>query len=241
MDLATACRPLIAAHRGAWGPEPRNSLAAFRRAMGLGVEMIELDVRTICDGRPVVVHDPEVSGFPVDGLDWGDLAALDPSVPLLEEVLRLCAGRVLLDIEIKVEGAEEAVLDLIRRHPPGGFVVSSFLPGALAGVRRRDARFVTGLVADTGEAEALAAFCRFEGHAALFMHHSILPSPGRCAGVDLYAWTVNGVENLGAALGRGDLAGILTDEPGPAMALRASLPQTRYNEAIVMNMSPGTT
>ncbi len=50
----------IYAHRGASAEFPENTLAAFRRALELAVEAIELDVHLSADGVPVVIHDQTV-------------------------------------------------------------------------------------------------------------------------------------------------------------------------------------
>jgi glycerophosphoryl diester phosphodiesterase len=51
-------RPQIIAHRGASGEAPENTLAAFRRALAIGVDAVELDVHLSADGEPVIIHDP---------------------------------------------------------------------------------------------------------------------------------------------------------------------------------------
>jgi len=48
---------LVIAHRGASFERPENTLAAFERAIELGVEWIELDVHADTGGRLVVTHD----------------------------------------------------------------------------------------------------------------------------------------------------------------------------------------
>lgn len=50
-------RPVIG-HRGAAAHVPENTLESFRRALELGAEAIELDIRRSADGEPVVFHDP---------------------------------------------------------------------------------------------------------------------------------------------------------------------------------------
>ena len=50
-------QPLIIAHRGASAEAPENTLAAFRRAIELGADGVEFDVRLAADGVPVVIHD----------------------------------------------------------------------------------------------------------------------------------------------------------------------------------------
>lgn len=45
-------------HRGARGLAPENTLAAFERALAVGVDTLELDVGVTADGVVVVSHDP---------------------------------------------------------------------------------------------------------------------------------------------------------------------------------------
>lgn len=45
-------------HRGARGLAPENTLAAFERAMAIGVTTLELDIGLTSDGVPVISHDP---------------------------------------------------------------------------------------------------------------------------------------------------------------------------------------
>jgi glycerophosphoryl diester phosphodiesterase len=48
-------------HRGARGLAPENTLAAFARALSLGVTTLELDLGVTADGVVVVTHDPELN------------------------------------------------------------------------------------------------------------------------------------------------------------------------------------
>ena len=50
--------PLLYAHRGASSELPENSTLAFRRALELGADVIELDLHATRDGVFVVSHDP---------------------------------------------------------------------------------------------------------------------------------------------------------------------------------------
>ncbi len=50
----------ICAHRGASDSHPENTLAAFARAVELGCEMIEFDLRVSADSEVVVMHDSRV-------------------------------------------------------------------------------------------------------------------------------------------------------------------------------------
>ncbi|HWP45011.1 MAG TPA: glycerophosphodiester phosphodiesterase family protein [Blastocatellia bacterium] len=54
-------KPLIIAHRGASGLAPENTLSAFKLAVALGSEGVEMDVQLTADGRAVVIHDTRVN------------------------------------------------------------------------------------------------------------------------------------------------------------------------------------
>ena len=59
--LGLAVAPALAfdlqGHRGARGLAPENTLAAFERALAVGVSTLELDVTLSAEGVPVVTHD----------------------------------------------------------------------------------------------------------------------------------------------------------------------------------------
>ncbi len=54
-------RPIAIGHRGAGGERPENTLASFERALAVGAQILETDVRRTRDGEVVVLHDAEVS------------------------------------------------------------------------------------------------------------------------------------------------------------------------------------
>jgi len=73
---------LIIAHRGASGLAPENTLAAFKLAIALGVDGVEMDVQLSADGEPVIMHDLRVNrttdgAGPVHALRTEELRRLD--------------------------------------------------------------------------------------------------------------------------------------------------------------------
>src|SRR5688500_14404877 len=85
-------------HRGAAGTESENTLRSFRRAIELGVDMIEFDVQATRDDHLVVLHDKRVDRTTsgrglISELTIDEVRALDAGhgerVPLLSEVLEL--------------------------------------------------------------------------------------------------------------------------------------------------------
>src|SRR5579884_3255988 len=106
------------AHRGGAALAPQNTLAAFRNALKLPIDTIELDVQMSRDGHVIVFHDNTVekltdgSGNILD-LDFAYLRNLNAAahfpggwpepqqIPTLREVLDLAKGHVGVYIEIK--------------------------------------------------------------------------------------------------------------------------------------------
>ncbi|MCI0546798.1 MAG: hypothetical protein L0027_05890 [Candidatus Rokubacteria bacterium] len=130
---------LVAAHRGGALLWPENSLLAFRNAVGLGVEYLELDVHLSRDGELVVIHDPTLdrtttghgpvreqtlAALRALRLRDGGGALIAEAVPTLDEVVALAAGsgrRLLLEIKVddrrqRYPGIEEKVVALLDRH-----------------------------------------------------------------------------------------------------------------------------
>ena len=83
-------------HRGARGLAPENTLAAFRRALEIGVTTIETDVAVTKDGVPVISHDPRLNPDLVRDESGQWLAAQGPSIHslTLDELRRYRLGRI---------------------------------------------------------------------------------------------------------------------------------------------------
>jgi glycerophosphoryl diester phosphodiesterase len=100
-----AYRPLSVAHRGHSIAYPENTLEAYRKAIELGVEMIECDVNITKDGTLVMMHDPTLDRTTtgngrVSASSWDEIRGLDAGgkfkpefagvrVPSTEETLLL--------------------------------------------------------------------------------------------------------------------------------------------------------
>jgi glycerophosphoryl diester phosphodiesterase len=83
-------------HRGARGLAPENTLAAFRRALGLGVTTLELDTGITRDGAVVVGHDERLNpDFTRDAAGrWIDAPGPALFALTLAEVRRYDVGRL---------------------------------------------------------------------------------------------------------------------------------------------------
>lgn len=119
-------RPLVMAHRGGAGLWPENTIYAFQRALKMGVQVLEMDMRATADNQLVIIHDSTVDrttegSGPVASMTLEELKRLDAGyywspdagrsfplrgrglrVPSLSEILMAFAG-VRLNIDIKQE------------------------------------------------------------------------------------------------------------------------------------------
>ena len=88
-------------HRGTRGLMPENTLAAFNRAIAIGVTTLETDIAVTRDGVLVISHDPFLNPDVVRGPDGRWLAAKGPPIHALTlaELQRYDIGR--LDPESK--------------------------------------------------------------------------------------------------------------------------------------------
>lgn len=227
----TPARPLVVAHRGAWGEASQNSLAALETAIGLGCDVVELDVRVTRDRRLVALHDARAGGVGgplVAGLDLAELRERVPagSAPELEAFVELAAGRVGLDVELKVDSGVSAVLAVLsRRLPPSGYVVTSFLDGALAAVRDLAPETRTGLLVGPGR-RARRLERRLEATRPTFLApHAALARGGLLAwaaerGLGSWVWTVNDRRALRTLVADPRVAAVITDRPARALQTR---------------------
>jgi glycerophosphoryl diester phosphodiesterase len=127
---------MIIGHRGAAGYEPENTLLSFKKAMEIGVDWIEFDLRRSADGHIVVIHDDTVDRTTnghgkVSDMTLEELKKLDAGkgqkIPTFQEVIDLAKGHVKMIPEIKQEGIEWEVLDIIDRNQiVNDCIVSSF-------------------------------------------------------------------------------------------------------------------
>ncbi len=219
-------RALVVAHRGAWDPAPQNSLAAVRRAIELGCDAIEIDVRRTGDGRLVVVHDSAVRRRAVRRLTHDEVQArMAPGqAPLLRDLLDAAAGRLLVDVELKEDGYVEEAMALVADHlPPDSYVVTSFLARVLAQVKGQRPETRTGLLVAPGAARQAARRVRRIGADFLAPHLSLVRTGivdwAAAEGMAAWVWTVNDEHAIRALGADPRVAALITDRPVRAIAL----------------------
>ncbi len=128
-----AHRPVqISCHRGANRYAPENTLPAFDKAIQLGVDYVEFDIRRSRDGRFFILHDGSLNRTtdatgPLSALDAAQILRIDAGtkfglpfrstrIPTLDQTLDLLAGRVQLYVDAKDIPPEDLARVLTQRN-----------------------------------------------------------------------------------------------------------------------------
>ena len=215
-------------------------MAAFRRAMELGADAIELDVRLARDGTPVVIHDATLDRTttargPVASRTAGELAGIRVGdtigVPSLEQVLREIALPILL--EVKESEAQEAIAGvLLKVDAAPRTVVASAHDEALDAFRRPP--FLVGASARDILRLWLAPLrgvpeLRCTAYSVPWRHRGVLPVPTRtfvknahALGASVHVWTIDDPA-LACHLWARGANGIVTNDPGGLLASRVQM------------------
>jgi glycerophosphoryl diester phosphodiesterase len=225
-------RPSVIAHRGASGYEYENSRAAFRRAVMLDADGVELDVHATRDGAIVVHHDAEIPGFgPIALLSRAEARQVrirnGEPLPLLSEILDLVGDRdVYVEIKSLPETHDEELLAVLDRGPaPARYSLHSFDHRIIRrlGSCRPEAR--RGILLSAYLADPVAAM-RGVGATTLWQEWQQvdrdLVTRVHEAGFTIIAWTVNEIGDLErmARLGVDGLCGNYPDRIRVAIATR---------------------
>ena len=219
-------------HKGADLIAPGNTFASFDAALAAGVDMIEFDVlRAQTGGELVLAH------------DWVDAASREPHT--LEEALAYLASESFagldLDLDLKLPGYEERVLDALREHrllnralistqyEDSLALLRSAAPGVRLGwsvpklkrdpFRSRAMRLpaFVGLQAFRAVLPARAARAVRAGRCDALMVHWRLVTPRLVravlgSGGEIYVWTVDELPRLRALEALG-VTGVITNDP----------------------------
>ena len=140
MSGPDAAKFLCIGHRGAAAHEPENTLRSIRRALELGADGVEIDVRLI-DGELIVFHDDRLDRTTngrgkIARQQFAHLRTLDAGkgerIPTLREVFETVDRRAFINVELKGRRTAAPVQSLIGefldRHgwDAEHFLVSSF-------------------------------------------------------------------------------------------------------------------
>ena len=207
----------ILGHRGMVRDAPENTVGAFRAALAVGADGVELDVRSGPGGALLVHHDPLPEPVP-------------DHVPTLAEAMEACNGAV-VNVEIKNLPTEpgwdptEALAGPVAaavRGARGTVVVSAFTLATIDAVRIADADLRTGWLTVSGFDQVAALETAAErGHTDFHPHDSAVTAElverTHAAGLRLTTWTVDDPERM-RQLAEWGVDCIITNVPDLAVA-----------------------
>lgn len=209
------------AHRGAHREGiPENSLAAFERAVELGADMIELDVRRTADAELIVFHDFDCGGVPVSQLTVAELSQRSGIEPQrLSAVLAWARGRIALDVELKEDGYLELVASMLTEFSGSGgeLLVTSFLDGV---VERLPQQLARGLLVGDNARDPVkrARACRADALVVQMQLADATLEATVDAGLRFFAWDFLASDDA-ALLRDPRVEGVITDDvPGALIA-----------------------
>ncbi|HNS31989.1 MAG TPA: glycerophosphodiester phosphodiesterase family protein [bacterium] len=198
---------LTVAHRGFSGRYPENTLLSFEKAVQMGVDFIELDVRETMDGKPVVIHDAsterttgktgnvnEMTCDEIKKLDAGEFKGYENvRIPFLEDVFDAMRGRTRILIEIK-DASPSRILSLVKEFKmKEDVIIGSFKMEYLKEVRIISPQSATALISSTfPENPGVLLEC---GIPILDINHKRMNKEIACnflaGGISLGVWTVD--------------------------------------------------
>ena len=207
-------------HRGAKGHLPENTLASFEKAIELGVDMIELDIRLSLDKIPMVIHDTTVDRTTSSvGLvtDYSAKELQSLGIPTLKEVFKLVQNRCEINVEIKEFSATQVLLDLIDENllDKNKILISSFDWNALQEVCFHQEEIRIGVLTET-DLDLALAFAKFIKAYSIHPYYHLLTAENtekiNEKGFKIFPWTINEPEDI-TFVKTLEVDGIITDFP----------------------------
>ncbi len=220
----------VIAHRGASGlVDVENTLEAFEKAVEIKADMVEFDVRKTKDNVLVVFHDKNFQDVPIGWLTYEEMEkranAQGFHVPLLKEVLKLLAGRIYLDIEVKEHGFEKRLVNMLHKYlKTETYSVKSFDDRVVYKVKELDPNIKTGLLLGMEKATVKRRINELFPERRLKACHADFVSPNyqllhfgfiqrmHLKQYEIYVWTVNEAKLIDKLL-KTSIEGIITDRP----------------------------
>lgn len=209
------------AHRGASGSAPENTLAAFQKAIKIGVDAVELDLHGSADGEVVVIHDAALDrttdhGGPVNQTSLETIKQADAGgwfapeftgerVPTLAEALECIGKETIAVLEIKDPLIAEAVVANVHETQSLNLtVIISFYTSVLQTVRALEPRIPTGwLIGNHNNHVPPEQLCQQLGElgsSLLNVNHRLITAEFayeiRRRGIALWCWTVDNLARM---------------------------------------------
>lgn len=144
-------------HRGAKAYAPENTISSFKKALELGCDMVELDVRITKDKYPVVIHDNNLRRLTKNPVRVNHLTLQQlkkfkikktETIPTLGQVLDVINNKIGINIELKVKGGAQIIVQTLRDYKVDfeNVMISSNHPSELKEVERLEPEITTALI-----------------------------------------------------------------------------------------------
>ena len=227
---------LVIAHRGASAARQQNTVDAFRLAVEMGADWVELDVRRTRDDVLIINHDAHLpDGRFIVEHDYYDLPDW---LPTLVEGLDACEGAK-VNIEIKNEpddpdyDAEHQISDAVvglalAFRDPADLLITSFNIDAVKRIRNVNRDIRVGYVTDVDvlQVQMLLEYASEAGMDVIVPYVSTVDrrfiERAHELGLQVAAWTVNERERM-RELAEMGIDGLITDAPDVAREVIDSL------------------
>lgn len=222
MDFKRKDRSLVWAHRGASGYAPENTLEAFKLAVEMGADGVELDVQLTKDNQIVVIHDEWIDRTS-NGKGWVKDMTLEElrkynynkthpeyehaDIPTLREVYELLKPTGLtVNVELKTgvvfyDDLERKVIELTKEMGMEDRVLySSFNHYTCVKIHELEPEAYVGFLYSDGIID-IAPYAKNHGanalHPALYnLQYPNYMKDAAQNGLDVNVWTVNEPEHL---------------------------------------------
>ena len=154
-DRTNEKKVLRIGHRGAPSHFWENTIASIQKAVEMGVDVVEFDIRKTLDDQFVLLHSSRVGRFvdlqsriarkrmhelvhhrTVDG----------QPIPLLQEAIDAVKGLALMNIDLKSAGGEERLVELIvNKGVEEDVLISSYHAKSLRKIKQLEPKIHTGI------------------------------------------------------------------------------------------------
>ncbi len=218
------------AHRGASGYEAENTIAAFKKAIDIGADMIELDVRMSRTGEVIVIHDPKLDRTTnghgeVNRKTLAEIKSVQAKngeqIPTLEEALDTINRRVVVNINVKEDAALVPTAEIMYRYVEKkgwnytDFIISCSRIFKLKRLKKRYPKLLIApiIVMLPSLWTRIAKSCKpysFSVHK--YALNKKLIEFAKKKKIHVYVWTLNSDEDL-EKYKQMDIAGIITNYP----------------------------
>ena len=232
---------MIIAHRGAPGYAKENTIESFEKAIALGADMIEFDVRRTKDNVFIVHHDEFIQSKFIKELTCEEISEVARkqgfAIPTVEEVLKSTRGKIKLDVELKEEGYEREIVELLSKYfKEDQFVITSFSDSSLKTIKKNYPDIKVGLLLGKFRAPIWTRISEFfpmiryrRARADFLVAHWRLLRAGFLERAQrnhkpVIVWTVNDEKMMERLFQDRRVYAMITDKPDLAVSFRKRLP-----------------